>query len=360
MKQTRRWLLWFVFVVQLIGFVGFVLAIALPLAQRSATDLAGLMLISAKTWEELPDERRAAFAQSLLQDTGVIIERGVLPDLAMQWRPHWYADWVHDAMVAQGEKPEAVLMQQGQVQVSIVIDSTPVLIRADSPKLGSFLVVFFVIMLLALLGTLSALWWQAKWQRQMLRSQVMLAGLSHDLRTPLTRLRLAIALLPTVTEVEQTQLSDHIRSLNALIDTALALSSSSESSAQQKQTSLPALWLQWQKDYPDVLFITEDSGCQAMLVSVLLTRIVQNLIDNALVHGLGEVRVSLSCQQAGWRIAIVDEGDGVPDQVWRAVQNQQQPKAKGVGIGLLTSYWLSQIMGVRLVRIPQGVGVSTI
>jgi two-component system osmolarity sensor histidine kinase EnvZ len=187
-----------------------------------------------------------------------------------------------------------------------------------------------------------------------------LAGLSHDLRTPLTRLRLAIALLPTVTEAEQTQLSDHIQSLNALIDTALALSSSSESPVQQKQAKLSVLWLQWQKDYPDVLFMTDDSDCQVMLVSVLLTRIVQNLIDNALVHGLGEVRVYLSCQQVGWRIAVVDEGNGVPDQVWRAVQNQQQPKAKGVGIGLLTSYWLSQIMGVRLVRIPQGVGVYTI
>ncbi len=93
---------------------------------------------------------------------------------------------------------------------------------------------------------------------------------------------------------------------------------------------------------------------------MLLTRIVQNLIDNALVHGLGQVRVSLLCQQAGWRIEVVDEGSGIPEQVWRAVQNQQQPKAKGVGIGLLTSYWLAQIMGVRLLRIPQGVGVVAI
>jgi hypothetical protein len=157
MKLTNRWLLWFVFAVQLIGFVGFVMAVAWPLAQRSASDLAGLMLISAKTYEELPDDRRVAFAQSLLQDTGVIIERGVLPDMDTRWRPHWYADWVAAALRVQGETHVSVIMQQGQVQVSIVIDSTPVLVRADSPKLGVLVVMFFGITLLAMFGTLLAL-----------------------------------------------------------------------------------------------------------------------------------------------------------------------------------------------------------
>ncbi len=358
MKLNHRWILWLVFVVQLIGFVGVVMAVAWPLAQRSAADLAGLMLISAKTYAELPEDRRAAFAQSLAQDTGVIIERGVLPDIKKPLRPHFYADWVSEALRLQNETPLQVVMQKGQIQVSIVIDSTPVLMRADSPRLGVMLIVFFGITVLAMLGTLLALWWQSRWQKQMLRTQVMLAALSHDLRTPLTRLRLSVALLPNISEVEQAQLSDHIRSLNALIDTALALSSSSESSVQQKQTSLPALWLQWQKDYPEVLFDDFDAGlCQATEVSVLLSRIVQNLIDNALVHGLPQVQVRLSCQLVGWQIAVIDQGSGVPDRVWRDVQKQQQPEAKGVGLGLLTSYWLAEIMGVRLERTPQGVVV---
>jgi len=358
MMLHSRWLLWGVFVVQLLGLVAVVFAIALPLAQRSAADLAGLMLISAKTWEELPDDRRSAFAQSLLQDTGVVIERGVLPELAQQWRPHWYADWIDQAMRAQGEYPEAVMMQQGQVEVSIVIDSTPVVIKANSPRLGSVLAVFLGISFLALLGSLLALWWQKKWQSQMLRTQVMLSGLSHDLRTPLTRLRLSIALLPTLSEAEQTQLSEHIQSLNGLIDTALLLSKTSASPAIQKQVALQTLWLQWQKDYPDVFFEGDDMVFfQATQVSVLLSRIVQNLIDNALGHGKGQVRVRLSSQSAGWQMVIVDEGEGIPDKVWRAVQKQEQPEARGVGIGLLTSYWLAEIMGVRLGRVPQGVVV---
>jgi two-component system osmolarity sensor histidine kinase EnvZ len=226
MKLTNRWLLWLVFVVQLIGFIGVIVAVAWPLAQRSAADLAGLMLISAKTYEELPEGRRAAFAQSLFQDTGVIIESGVLPDIKQPLRPHWYADWVSEALRLQNETPFQVVMQKGQIQVSMVVDSTPVVIRADSPRLGVMLVVFFAISLLAMLGTLLALWWQSRWQKQMLRTQVMLSGLSHDLRTPLTRLRLSIALLPSISESEQAQLSEQIQSLNGLVDTALALSKS--------------------------------------------------------------------------------------------------------------------------------------
>jgi hypothetical protein len=42
--------------------------------------------------------------------------------------------------------------------------------------------------------------------------------------------------------------------------------------------------------------------------------------------------------------------EGVPNAVWRAIEQQEQPKAKGVGLGLLTSYWLAQSAGYRLQR----------
>ncbi len=356
MKLSNRWLLWLVFVVQLIGFVGVVMAVAWPLAQRSAADLAGLMLISAKTYEELPEDRRAAFAQSLAQDTGVMIERGVLPDIKESLRPHWYADWVSEALRLQSETSFAVIMQKGQIQVSMVIDSTPVLIRAPSPRLGIMLIIFFGITLLAMLGTLLALWWQNRWQKQMLRTQVMLAALSHDLRTPLTRLRLSVALLPNISETEQTQLSEHIHAINTLVDTALALSNSQNRNDKQKQILLSELWTAWQKNYPDVHFDQAQAiVCQSLKTSVLLSRIVQNLIDNALVHGQGQVTVSLLCQENAWQLQIIDEGVGIPDKVWRAVQRQQQPEAKGVGIGLLICYWLAQMMGVTLSRVEHGV-----
>jgi signal transduction histidine kinase len=116
--------------------------------------------------------------------------------------------------------------------------------------------------------------------------------------------------------------------------------------------------LSWQKNYPEVIFdMPHSDKCSEKQASILLSRIVQNLIDNALVHGQGQVSVFLLCQQNAWQLQIIDEGAGIPDKVWRSIQ-QQQPEAKGVGIGLLISYWLAQIMGVVLSRIEHGMLIT--
>ena len=94
MKSMSRRLLWLVLLLQLGVLVLALVLVAVPLAKRSAADLAGLMAISAKTWQELTPDRRPAFMQSLQQDTGLMVERGVLPLVDDSWKPHWYADWV--------------------------------------------------------------------------------------------------------------------------------------------------------------------------------------------------------------------------------------------------------------------------
>jgi hypothetical protein len=48
----------------LVSVLGFVL---LPLAERSADDLAALMVLSAQTWTELPPDTRPAFEAELLR-----------------------------------------------------------------------------------------------------------------------------------------------------------------------------------------------------------------------------------------------------------------------------------------------------
>jgi two-component system osmolarity sensor histidine kinase EnvZ len=355
-KATDRWLLWLVLGLQLLGLVGFVLLVAEPLAKRSAEDLAGLMLISAKTWEELPEDRQPAFAQSLFQDTGVSIERGVLADIERSWRPHWYSDWVAESLRTQGESRFSIQMQHGQVEVFIMIDATPVVIRSDSPKLGGVLIAFMLITFLSVMGTLLSMWWQKRWKRQMLRSQVMLSGLSHDLRTPLTRLQLQLALLPNLDEQLQTRLSDQIQQLSSIINTALALSRSDVKQLNDTVT-LSVLWQQWMQDYPDVTFSVNDQACVELAVSPLLTRVVQNLVNNAMVHGKGKVTVQAVSRDSVCAIHVQDEGEGIPEEVWRTVLREEMPKAKGVGLGLLTSYWLCQHLGYKLKPISQGLGV---
>ena len=78
-QHYRRWLvsLFLVFaVVTLSSVLGFVM---LPLAQRSADDLAGLMVLSAQTWAELPPTTRPVFEAELLSTYQLALQPGMPP-----------------------------------------------------------------------------------------------------------------------------------------------------------------------------------------------------------------------------------------------------------------------------------------
>jgi signal transduction histidine kinase len=90
-------------------------------------------------------------------------------------------------------------------------------------------------------------------------------------------------------DAEQQVLNTHVQDINGLIDTALALSAGRH----HAQVALAPLWTRLQTHYPDVVFQIEDAALLERAVSPLLARIVQNLIDNALAHGQGLVRVCL-------------------------------------------------------------------
>jgi two-component system osmolarity sensor histidine kinase EnvZ len=50
-----------------------------PMAKRSAHDLAGLMVLSAQTWAELPPQTRPAFERELQQNYRLSLQPGMLP-----------------------------------------------------------------------------------------------------------------------------------------------------------------------------------------------------------------------------------------------------------------------------------------
>lgn len=357
MKPLSRRLLWLVLLLQLLVMLLVFFSVAMPLAKRSASDLAGLMAISAKTWQELSVERRVAFVQSLQEDTGLTIERGVLPNIDEAWRPHWYADWVEQALIAQGEHPSQVHIQQGIVEALLLIEDEPIVLRSPSPRLGWIFGLFFGVSLLTMSGTALALWWQGRWQRQMLRQQIMLSGLAHDLRTPLTRLQLQLALLPQLDASEQKLFGEQIQRMSEQIETALLLAQG-EQNRPLPQQSMAQMWQGWQASFPAVNFVCESDPLLNVTVPKLLERVVQNLIVNAQVHGQGQVKVRLSQQHNGWKLSVTDEGEGVPEAVWKAVKAYQRPQSQGVGLGLLSSLWLAELMALRLMPCKGGMSIT--
>ncbi len=144
----------------------------------------------------------------------------------------------------------------------------------------------------------------------------MLAGVSHDLRTPLTRLRLALAMLPATEATRQdvAEMSADVEEMEQLIGSYLAFARG-EGTEQARPTDLAAV-------LEDVAARARRAGAEvtlaapAGLVLPLRTEAVRraltNLVDNARRHAR---LVTLAAARLGERavqVTIDDDGPGIP------------------------------------------------
>ena len=146
----------------------------------------------------------------------------------------------------------------------------------------------------------------------------MLAGISHDLRTPLTRLRLGLAMLPDTARDDAAAMTEDIEEMDRLIGIYLAFARG-EGVEQPEEVDLAALLrttlAQAQRDGADVNY----TGPETMEVSLradAMRRCIGNLLANARKHAR-HVSVSLSRHPRGetkhWAdICIDDDGPGIP------------------------------------------------
>ncbi|WP_170477670.1 ATP-binding protein [Ruegeria arenilitoris] len=178
-------------------------------------------------------------------------------------------------------------------------------------------------------------------ERQMEQRTLMLSGVSHDLRTPLTRLKLGLSLLP---EDESAPLMNDVNEMQSLLDAFLEFSRGTAEGSPENVD--PAVWLRQ---------ITEDAlrvGHSVKLVSVegqgtvsfrpmAMRRAVENLIGNAVRYGTC-AEVSLKLTPKSMRIRVEDDGPGIPvGQRTEAVKPftrldpaRNQNLGSGVGLGL--------------------------
>lgn len=143
----------------------------------------------------------------------------------------------------------------------------------------------------------------------------MLAAVSHDLRTPLTRIRLRVETLPDGEDKERT-LRD-IVSMNTMISQVLSYLRDQASPSQRERVDLATLLNAICDDFADTGHRAEFTGPRNIVLECepdLLTRAFSNIIDNAIKFG-GEARVTLDSRSASRvLIRIEDDGPGIPDE----------------------------------------------
>lgn len=146
----------------------------------------------------------------------------------------------------------------------------------------------------------------------------MLAGISHDLRTPLTRLRLGLAMLPEAAREDAAAMTEDVEEMDRLIGAYLAFARG-EGVEQPEETDLAMLLrdVVLRQSRGGVAIPYEGPDMLAMeLRAGAMRRCFGNLLDNARKHAK-RVTVTLTQQPRGqngiWAdITIDDDGPGIP------------------------------------------------
>jgi two-component system osmolarity sensor histidine kinase EnvZ len=180
---------------------------------------------------------------------------------------------------------------------------------------------------------------QERIRRFLTQRTEMLAGVSHDLRTPLTRLRLALAVLPVQfrQREEVAEMTADIAEMERMISGYLAFARG-EDAEQAEEVDLAAVL---EEVAAGARRAGADIDLQAPAELTLLLRAdavrraITNLVDNARRHA---TRIVLTALQQGTRVVLVtvdDNGPGIPAERRESVFRPfESGAAGGTGLGL--------------------------
>jgi two-component system osmolarity sensor histidine kinase EnvZ len=195
---------------------------------------------------------------------------------------------------------------------------------------------------------------------------VLLAGVSHDLRTPLARLRLAVEMLVRKPSPElAAQVEGDIEAMDRLIADVLTLARGLGHEA-ARRVALPELLDELVRATPGAAERVQIETAEIVLDAPVgaLRRILANLLENALRYGGGQpVTVRAETIAGGVRIGVLDRGPGIPVAEQEAVfrpfyrlEASRSVSTGGSGLGLAIVRQLAAAQGweVSLQERPGG------
>jgi signal transduction histidine kinase len=196
---------------------------------------------------------------------------------------------------------------------------------------------------------------QARLQRLLQNRTTMLAALSHDLRTPLTLLRLRIESLPEAEERDRMLAS--VETLDGMVDATLKFARDASTPETWRRTDLTSLLDSIVDDMADAgMPVTMEPAASVVLECQPggLRRAVTNLLDNAIKYGQ-RARLMLETSADRVRIVIDDDGPGIPDgellnvfEPYFRLEQSRNRDTGGTGLGLAIAQTIAEAHDGRI------------
>jgi len=194
------------------------------------------------------------------------------------------------------------------------------------------------------------------------RTQV-LAAMSHDLKTPITRLRLRAELLDDAQL--RAKFTGDLQEMESMVAAALDFLRGLESSEAPQPVDIMALLESLQADIQETggtVVIEGETRRPYAGRAQALKRCIGNLVENAVKYGQ-RARVIIDDNDARFELRIQDEGPGIPpgelgkvfDPFYR-VEASRNRDTGGTGLGLTIARSVAELHGgsIALSNLPQG------
>ncbi len=178
-------------------------------------------------------------------------------------------------------------------------------------------------------------------QKQITERTQMLAGVSHDLRTPLTRMKLQLAMLPD--SEENKEFIEDINEMEKMLDGYLAFVSgegSEKNTFVDMNEMILSIINKFRNTKALIRYSTNDQVSAIQGREQALKRAVTNIISNAFNYGK-TIAVGLESNNNKLEITVDDDGPGIPkekrEDVFKAfyrIDESRNKETGGVGLGL--------------------------
>ena len=184
----------------------------------------------------------------------------------------------------------------------------------------------------------------------------LLAAISHDLQTPITRMKLRVEVMDD--GVEKDKLWSDLGEMEHLVREGVAYARSMDTNTEAPcRINLDAFLDSLVFDYQDSGARVERHGSSGSLLETrphALRRVLVNLVDNALKFA-GAAELEVCREDSATVIRVLDNGPGIPagelDEVLKPfyrVEGSRNRSTGGTGLGLAIAHQLIQAMGGRL------------